>query len=82
MSHIQNCIKSTNVSHITVAKESSLLPLLWSNLFENTEIQFQDGGHKWPFEGSNFGHLSPKTAKGSFRLTVVLLKVAISSKII
>ena len=28
--------------HITVAKESSLLPLLWSNLFENTEIQFQD----------------------------------------
>ena len=28
--------------HITVAKESSLLPLLWSNLFENSEIQFQD----------------------------------------
>ena len=28
--------------HITVAKESSLLPLLWSNLFENSEILFED----------------------------------------
>lgn len=80
MSHIQNCIKSTNVSHITVAKESSLLPLLWSNLFDGNTISRR--GHKWPFEGSNFGYLSPKTATGSFCLTVVLLKVAISSKII